>query len=181
MMHDDYEKAAQDVKQEAKYTIISMDDGEDEEAKSILEEAKAEITRLYQEFSSWLKEHADSEETSKRLDTLKQDIQHILDTTKARLYAFQQREDVQTGKKKALAAAEKMGDVLYDGMQEVKRNEYVSKAVQTLNDTVERVKEDERVKENVKKIKKGTLKVAERAFNGLKRVLDTDDDDSRKG
>ena len=47
----------------------------------------------------------------------------------------------------------------------------------TITDTVSAIREDERVKKNVKKLKKGTLKAAEKAFEGLQRVLDTKDED----
>ena len=67
------------------------------------------------------------------------------------------------------------------GIQEISKNDVVKNCTDTLTDTLHSIKEDEQVKSGVRKLKKGTLKVAESAFNGLKRVLDTETDDSRKG
>ena len=62
-----------------------------------------------------------------------------------------------------------------------RQNEYVRRSVHAVADTVDTIRNDEQVKKGVRKLKKGTLKAAEAAFQGLKRVLDTDEDDSRKG
>ena len=81
----------------------------------------------------------------------------------------------------SVAAADKLAGYVQEGIQEVRQNEYVRRSVHAVADTVDTIRNDEQVKKGVRKLKKGTLKAAEAAFQGLKRVLDTDEDDSRKG
>ena len=115
------------------------------------------------------------------MERLKLETQKLLASTHDRLQRFSQREGVQAGSKKAAAAADKLAGYVQEGIQEVRQNEYVRRSVHAVADTVDTIRNDEQVKKGVRKLKKGTLKAAEAAFQGLKRVLDTDEDDSRKG
>lgn len=182
-MDNEREKEVENLEQEAKFKIITMecDDEEQEGSRKILDDAAKQLQRLFQEMRDWLREHADSMEVNERMERLKQETQKLLTATQDRLQRFSQREDVQAGSKKAVAAADKLAGYVQDGIQEVRQNEYVRRSVHAVTDTVDTIRNDEQVKTGVRKLKKGTLKVAEAAFNGLKRVLDTDEDDSRKG
>lgn len=183
-MENEREKEMEALEKEAKFTIITMETEEDEasQSKKILDDAAAQLQRLYQEAREWLKEHADSMEVNERMERLKQETQKLIASTQEKIQRFNEREDVQAGKEKVVAAADKVYGYVQDGMDEVRSNAYVRRGVSALNDTVDTIRNDEHVKENVKKLKRGTLKVAETAFQGLKRVLDTEeDDDGRKG
>lgn len=173
----DYEKEAQHVEQEAKFKIISMKDDEDDK-KRIIDDAKEECTRLYNEFREWLSNNINSKETSERLQRLKQETTNLVNRTKMTLHEFQSREEVIAGKEKAKVLGSKVVDSVNDGFHDVVHNEHVSKVVDTLSDTIDTVVNDERIVQGVKKLKKETLKVAENAFNGLKRLLESDDDQS---
>ena len=192
-MDNEREKEVEDLEQKAKFTIITMecdDDDENGRSKKILDDAAIQLQRLFQEMRDWLREHADSMEVNERMERLKLETQKLLASTHDRLQRFSQREGVQAGSKKAAAAAdklaesityEKVGKDVQEGIQEVRQNEYVRRSVHAVADTVDTIRNDEQVKKGVRKLKKGTLKAAEAAFQGLKRVLDTDEDDSRKG
>ena len=165
-MDNEREKEVEDLEQKAKFTIITMecdDDDENGRSKKILDDAAIQLQRLFQEMRDWLREHADSMEVNERMERLKLETQKLLASTHDRLQRFSQREGVQAG------------------IQEVRQNEYVRRSVHAVADTVDTIRNDEQVKKGVRKLKKGTLKAAEAAFQGLKRVLDTDEDDSRKG
>ena len=108
---------------------------------------------------------------------LKEDTADVLEKGKTKTEAFVKREDVQNAKEKVVSAGEKVMDGVSDGLHTIMENEHVSKAMDSISDTITSVKNDERVKRNVNKLKKGTLKAATHAFNGLKKVLDTDDSD----
>ncbi|MEG0328927.1 MAG: hypothetical protein RR537_01310 [Longicatena sp.] len=183
MQTDNCENEVENLEKEAKFTIISLDEDEnDKNEKKILDDAKYEITKLYEEFRQWLKDNIDSDETSERIDRLKQETQNLLAKTKTNLKAFNERESTIAHKEKVVDASSKLVDKVNDGVQEVLSNEYVGKAIESVSDTFVSVKNDERVKDSVKKLKKGTLKIAESAFNSLKKALDTDDqDDAQKG
>lgn len=176
MEQKEHEQEVEDLEKEAKFTIISMDDEEDGEKKKILDDAKEEITRLYQEFREWLNDNVDSKEVNERFERLKQETANLLNRTKQSIQSFQEREDVNAGKQKAKELGSKVYDSINDGINDVMNNEHVVKVVDSVSETIDNVRNDERVKEGVKKFKKGTLKIAESAFKGLKRVLDTEDD-----
>lgn len=171
------EKEVESMENEAKYTIIQMED-EVEGDESILDETRKEITRLYQEFRDWLSENVDSEEISARMEKLKDDTAVLLAKGKAKTLEFAGREDVQKTKDRVVAAGEKVMDGVSDGINTIMENEHVMKAMDSISDTITNVRKDERVQKNVKKFKRGTLKVAQHAFDGLKKVLDTDDKDN---
>ena len=183
-MDNEREKEVEDLEQKAKFTIITMecdDDDENGRSKKILDDAAIQLQRLFQEMRDWLREHADSMEVNERMERLKLETQKLLASTHDRLQRFSQREGVQAGSKKAAAAADKLAGYVQEGIQEVRQNEYVRRSVDAVADTVDTIRNDDQVKKGVRNLKKGTLKAAEAAFQGLKRVLDTDEDDSRKG
>lgn len=169
---------ADDMEKAARYTIIQMEDEEDEaKTSSIFEDAKNELTRIYGEFHAWIKDNVNSEETAQRLEKLKADSARLIETTKQKVAEFNEREDVKNGKEKLNEVGGKVADAVSEGVNEIMNHAYVAKTVDTISDTVSAIREDERVKRNVKKLKKGTLKAAEKAFEGLQRVLDTKDED----
>lgn len=179
-MEEHCEKEVDAMEKEAKYTIIQME--EETDSKHLLDDTKKEINRLYGEFREWMSENVDSEEVAARLKKLKQDSNALIEKGKEKTIAFYQREDVTKVKEKALIAGEKVMDTVNEGIQSVMQKEAVVHAMDSFSDKVQQVTCDERVKTNVKKLKKGTLKFAEKAFDGLKKVLDTDDsDDGQKG
>lgn len=166
--------------QEKKFTIISVED-DDSDANRILNDAKEEANHKIQEFRIWMNENMNAEERKARTERLKSELNELMERTRKKLEEFNDREDVKQGKERVAAAADKLTSYVNDGIEEVLKNEVVSNVISTVSDTIGTVVNDDRVRKNVKKLKKGTLKVAEHAFNGLKRVLDTDDDESQKG
>lgn len=167
-----------DMEKETRYTIIQMEDDEDNEnASSIFADAKIELSRMYAEFRQWIKNNVNAQETTQRLEKLKTDTALLLETTKQKVAAFNQREDVKNGKEKLNEMTGKVTNAFSDGVDELMKKDYVVKTMDTITDTVSAIREDERVKKNVKKLKKGTLKAVEKAFEGLQRVLDTKDED----
>lgn len=167
--------------QEKKFTIISVEDDDDSDANRILNDAKEEANHKIQEFRIWMNENMNAEEHKARTERLKSELNELMERTRKKLEEFNDREDVKQGKERVAAAADKLTSYVNDGIEEVLKNEVVSNVISTVSDTIGTVVNDDRVRKNVKKLKKGTLKVAEHAFNGLKRVLDTDDDESQKG
>ncbi len=163
-----------ELEKEAKFTIIRLED-ESEQKSSTVENSIRELRRLCNDCRKWIHENANSEETAIKLEKLKMDTKRILSTTKDKLDEFNSREDVITGKEKLVETKEKVCHVVNNGLDELLKNEYVSKTMDTISDSVETIRKDERVQANVKKLKKGTLKLAEKAFDKLQRALDTED------
>lgn len=176
-----YENEAEHAKKEQKFTIISIDNDPDSETDKVLSDAQHEAAHKLAEARIWLNENMNAEERKARIEALKAELSELMAKTRRKLDEFNERDDVKQGKVKAAAAADKLAGYISDGLEEVRQNAYVSNVISTVSDTIGTVMNDDRVRRNVKKVKKGTLKVAEHAFNGLKRVLDTDDDESQKG
>lgn len=162
------------LEKEAKFTIIRLEDESNHES-NIVENSMRELGRVCNDCRKWIYENANSEETAIKIEKLKTDTKKILSTTKDKLDEFNSREDVITGKEKLSTTKKKVCSAVNSGFDELLKNEYVSKTIDTISDSVETIRKDERVQNNVKKLKKGTLKLAEKAFNKLQRALDTND------
>lgn len=181
-MDNEQLKEVEEMEEKAKFTIITLDcDEGEEESKKVLDDAKECLKKLYEELYVWLKNHTDSEETQEKIEYVKQETTKLLSSTQDKLKEFNEREDVKEGKEKVKQSIQSLVAYMQAGIQEISKNDVVKNCTDTLTDTLHSIKEDEQVKSGVRKLKKGTLKVAESAFNGLKRVLDTETDDSRKG
>lgn len=171
------EKKFESLKEETRYKVISLDHSDSTEKKTILHQAVYELENLFDSFKRWKEENVDSEEINARYEKLKADSKALIEHTKEKLNNFNSREDVIKGKEKLYDVTDKVVTYVDDSFHDLMENEYVSKTVETISDTVTTIREDERVKANVKKLKKGTLHLAEKAFNELQRVLDTDEKD----
>lgn len=174
-------KEVEEMEEKAKFTIITLDCDEEETSKKILDDAKERLQNLYEELYAWLKNHTDSEETKEKIEFVKDETAKLLSSTQKKLKEINEHEIVIEGKEKVKQSMQSLGSYVQAGIQEISKNDVVKNCTDTLTDTLNSIKEDEQVKSGVRKLKKGTLKVAESAFNGLKRVLDTETDDSRKG
>lgn len=54
---------------------------------------------MYAEFRQWIKNNVNAQETTQRLEKLKTDTALLLETTKQKVAAFNQREDVKMARK----------------------------------------------------------------------------------
>lgn len=171
----DFKETIDAAEQETKFHIITLAEDEDEESKRIVDDVLEQISQLYKDFRDWLKNNASNEEAAVYFARVKQESARLMAQAKEKIEAFQEREDVRVGKQKAKAFGTKMVHELNNGVEDLLQNEHVSKVVDGISDTIEQVRQDERVKSGIKKLKKGTLSVAKRAYEGLKHVLDEDE------
>lgn len=167
------------MEQEAKYTIITLEDEEtDSQAKQIFTDVQDKLNTLYSEFRIWLKENQESEKVAERKAWLKAESDKLLASAKVQTQKLKENENLQDAIRKGGKLANDTGswivDTLQDGVHEVMKNETVQKITTNVDDVIHQVKHDERVKQGVTSFKKGTLKLAESAFKGLKKVLDTE-------
>lgn len=180
-MHDEPEKTADKLEKETKFTIIRMEDDEDDVHKAnILRDAENEVTKLFTDFRLWLKRNVRTDEVDRRLEKLKYDCAELLHKTKQNLHHVYQNEHVQDGKERLVHTGKKVKACMDEGVQDVLENPYVHQTMQTLRKAVDDIREDEHVRRGVKTFKKGTLQAAQCVFDGLKRVLDTNEDDEHK-
>lgn len=166
-----------EVEKTTKFTIIRLADDTDDEKSSIIENSIKELRCKCEECRKWIHNNTNSSETSMKIENLKNDTKKLLSSTKYKLKVFQSNEEVTEAKEKFIETKDKVFSIVDNGIDEILKNEYVSKTIDTISDSIEIIRNDERVKTNVKKLKKGTLKIAEKAYKKLQQVLDTEDEE----
>lgn len=172
-MEDKNMKEAESMEEEAKYHIIHVDDDHDNEAKrKILDEFTAEVTTLFADFKAWLNDNSDPDKVAAYKEKVKLETALLIQKVKIAVAELNENEKVKSGKDSVKAASKHIGDKLSNGVQDVIQNENVQKVMNDVSAKVHQVKEDERVKETVKKVKRGTLHIASSAYDGLKKVLE---------
>lgn len=170
----------ENLEKEVKYHIIELEENVDEHISPIIEDTKNSLHTLFQESREKMKESMTSQEMKDRLYKLKEDSLKILEMAKQKIEEFNSNDEVIKGKKKLNDATLAAACCISDGIDEIMKNETLNRTVDTIANKVDTFCKDERVVKQVDKLKKGTLKLAENAFEGLKRVLDTDNKDEEK-
>lgn len=161
-----------EMEQEAKFKIITLKDDEDSSSKQYIEDIQRKITILYAEFRNWVKENQESATYLDRKAKLKEESDKLILLAKIQMQKVKENDRFQDSLEKGKEFVVDASDWLVDGVRVVMQQESVRKISSNVEDVVIQVKDNERVKEGVKSFKKGTLKFAESAFNGLKKVLD---------
>ncbi len=174
MSHEQYDDVS-DMEEEAKFKIITLEDEEetkDSQAKRIIADCQAGIAQLYRTFREWLAENQNSDEVKARKEKLKMESDKLIRAAKDQLKKLQENEDLKRVVNKGVQMAADTGawvmDTVSEGIHDLKESESGKK----IGAMVQNVKQDERVKQGVSSIKRGTLKLAESALAGLKKVLD---------
>lgn len=170
----------ENLEKEVKYHIIELEENVDEHISPIIEDTKNSLHTLFQESREKMKETMTSQEMKERLYKLIEDSLKILEMAKQKIEEFNSNDEVIKGKKKLNDATLAAARCISDGIDEIMKNETLNRTVDTIANKVDTFCKDERVVKQVDKLKKGTLKLAENAFEGLKRVLDTDNKDEEK-
>ncbi|MEG1066472.1 MAG: hypothetical protein RR929_02880 [Erysipelotrichaceae bacterium] len=165
-MNNDTNNQVDKLKEECKFEIIRVEE-DLEEVKDISNEKLATIHEKLGKFRDWAINTSD-------------DMFLLCDKAITKIKKVRDDEEMKTkfeeGKDKIVKVGGEVIETIGEGIDNVMNNETVQNVVHTAGEKIEQVKNDERVIEGVKSFKRGTLKVATSAFNGLKRVLATDDD-----
>ncbi|MEG0313895.1 MAG: hypothetical protein RR646_01380 [Erysipelotrichaceae bacterium] len=165
-MNQDVNNQGEKLKEDCKFEIIRVED-DVEEIKEISNETLATIHETLNQVKDWVV--VASDEAFK-----------LCDKTITAIKKVRNDEEMKTkfeeGKDKIVKVGGEVIETIGEGIDNVMNNETVQNVVHTAGEKIEQVKNDERVIEGVKSFKRGTLKVATSAFNGLKKVLATEDD-----
>lgn len=161
------------MEEQARFQIITVEDEEAQgsQAVKILADCKEAITVLYASFREWLKEANDNEEIKAKKAKLKQDSDKIIALAKEQLRKLQENDDLRKAMNKGVQVASETGVWVKQTVSEFRKSENGQKVESFVNT----VKNDARVKQGVSTLKKGTLKAAEEALKGLRKVLDDED------
>lgn len=165
---------------EAKFKIITVADEEEEATSSqgakIIADCKDAVAQLYASLRMWLKENKDSEEAQEQKEKIRQESDRLITIAKMQLQKLKENEELRHAVDKGVKVAADTGEciirTLNAGVSEFRKTE----SGQKVDAMVQSVKNDERVKKGVATLKKGTLKLAESAYSGLKKVLEEKED-----
>lgn len=166
------------MEEQARFQIITVEDedGGSSQGSKIIADCKEAITALYASFRDWLKDANDNEEIKAKKAKLKQDSDKIIALAKEQLHKLQENEDLRKAVNKGVQVACDTGvwvkETVSEGVNEFRKTENGQKVESFVNS----VKNDARVKQGVTSFKKGTLKAAESALKGLRKVLDDQDE-----
>lgn len=165
------------LEENAKTTLYNLAQ-EDSTKKEAISAFMEELNIIFSECKEWMKTNMDPSVLEPRLKKLKVDTETLVMNAKEKIQTITDKPEVKEklldGKEKVFEVTTKVAHVVSEGTQEFLRQENVKKVVDNVSDKVTAIKSDERLKEGVASLKKGTLKVAESAFNGLKKILDDD-------
>lgn len=179
MKQQDIEQMEKEAQQE-----LGVLSGQDDKKREALSGIAEELSALYANGKEWMKTNMDPEVMEPRIQKLKAETELLLSKAKTKVQTFTEkpevREKLSEGKEVVAGASAKVAHAVSEGAQEFLQQEPVKKVVDNVSQKIDAFANDERVKEGVSSLKKGTLKVAESAFNGLKKILDDDATDGEQ-
>lgn len=168
---------------ERKFQVFTLKEQPCNQEKSHVKLAMNEMKHLFGQWKSWVEAQKDNEELQSKIEMVKQETDVLLKKATKNVKAFCDNEDVKemfhTGKDKVVTTSMNAAHLVSEGIQEALQQENVKKVMDNIHHSIEQVRNDERVKTNVKKLKRGTLHIVENAYQGIKKRLE--DQDVEKG
>lgn len=162
------------MEEQARFQIITVEDEETESSQGakIIADCKEAVAALYASFRDWLKDANDNEEIKAKKAKLKADSDKIIALAKEQLHKLKENEELRKAVNKGVQVACDTGvwvkETVNEGVNDFRKTDSGQKVESFVNS----VKNDARVKQGVTTLKKGTLKAAESALKGLRKVLD---------
>lgn len=162
------------MEEQARFQIITVEDEEADSSQGakIIADCKEAVAALYASFRDWLKDANDNEEIKAKKAKLKADSDKIIALAKEQLHKLKENEELRKAVNKGVQVACDTGvwvkETVNEGVNDFRKTDSGQKVESFVNS----VKNDARVKQGVTTLKKGTLKAAESALKGLRKVLD---------
>ncbi len=164
---ENFEQFENDTKLEL---IRLKESAKDSKAKSIINSISEELEKWLAEAKAFIEEHKDSEKLKDIIANVKEETTNVLSKVKEKANDIKDddkmKDFVDASKENLKKAKEKMND-----------NETYTKVKENVINTFETIKNDENLKEGVKKVKNTTLQIAKKALSKIEEVLDKDDDE----
>ena len=158
----------ENIQKDVQTQLATFEEADNEENKRLLADAREKLQKLIADTSQWLKENTDRE------------IQ-LLTITKEKAIEVSKNEEfratLHSGKEFIIGSGRLIASGVRAGADKLMENEKFASFVSKVNDKVEDIREDERVQEGAQRLRKGTMKLADRAYGGLKHFLNKDDED----
>lgn len=173
-------KNIEEIEQEIKYKIVTLEDEvKNSKGKEFVDATIQEITKLFDDFKNWCSENVDSEKIGEAYHKFTGEVDKLVETGKAKINELKENEELkeklEDGKEAIVGFGKKVIDTVEDAAQSVLENPTVAKTIDTVSDKISDVIHDEHVQDGLEKARKGILNVAESAYEGIKHILDKDD------
>lgn len=149
--------------------------------RRLIEEATHKVSEIFTDSYEWMKANANKEKITEALTRFRQESVHLLNQTRDKVIAASQneqfRETLQNGKDFLIGSGKLIVEGVKYGADRVMENEKVAQVVASISEKIDDIREDERFQEGTAKLKEGTMKLADQAYAGIKRLLDKDQKD----
>lgn len=155
---------------ETKMELIRMEESANDKgkAKEVIDTLSKKLEELFEELKQFASDPRNKEKIQGAYEKVKVETSILLGKTKEKLNDVKEDDRV----KEFLDNASKTIDNLVSNINE---NETFNKVKDKANDTFENIKNDENVKKGVKKAKKATLSLAQKALSGIEKALKEED------
>lgn len=134
-----------------------------------MEEFNEKIVQKWEEVKSFASDPATKEKAQQIYGKVKMDTVEFLEKTKVKFNEVKEDGKVQD----FLASASQKVEDTFTAISE---NETINKVKDNVSSTFEAIKNDEKVKNGVKKTKRATLSFAKKALSSIEKMLEDDED-----
>ena len=134
-----------------------------------MEEFNEKIVQKWEEVKSFASDPATKEKAQQIYGKVKSDTVEFLEKTKVKFNEVKEDEKVQD----FLASASQKVEDTFTAISE---NETINKVKDNVSSTFEAIKNDEKIKNGVKKTKRATLSFAKKALSSIEKMLEDDED-----
>lgn len=171
----------QNICDDVQHELEELRENGNEENRRLIEEAREKMSKMFSDTAKWLKENTEREKLSENLSRFRSECIQLLGQTKEKAIEISQNEDFQntlrSGKEFIIGSGHLIASGVRAGADKLMENEKISLFVNRVNDRVEVIKEDERFQDGAQRLREGTMKVADRAYDGIKRILNKENDE----
>lgn len=172
----------EEVKENIKYKIITLQNEEESNSstiKKLMDQLNEELEKISVEFRRWCEQNTDPLKVAQRKEKIMNDVDRLVALSKEKIDKVKENEDLmnklEQGKDKIKNVSDTVLETIDNGVQDVLTNPTVAKTIDTVSDKIVDVIQDERVQQGINQARRTTLKVAENALAGLKKVLKADE------
>lgn len=178
--NEEVAEEAKEIEKEVKYKIITLQDEEEKgNTDPFIDQVIKELERISEEFKKWCRENDDPEKRAEVKAKIQLEIDRLISFSKEKVDSLKENEDLmhklETGKETVKKTAETVISAIDTSVQDILNNPAVASTIDTVSDKIVEVIQDEHVQDGIDKVRRSTLKVAESALEGLKKVLKADE------
>ena len=177
----DNEKNIENIQEELKYKIITLeDDVEDSKIKKVINDIADDLNETFEKFKAWYEANKDSEKAQEIKEKFVNEMNQFVNKASNFVNDLKNNpeliEKIDAGVETIKEISKKIANGIEDGVNNILENENVAKTIDTVSDKVVEVLKDEKVQNGLKVTKKCILNVATKAYEGLKNILGDDED-----